>query len=171
MNKKLLALSALLAFNVSAFSDGGAFEGQADFIFPQGLGAYEAGTTVESNGRLYQCKEFPNSGFCGQWTPSANQYQPGVGFAWKQAWVDITPKAEEGTGHDYDFPFPVHQGLYRAGVVVSQDGEAYQCKEAPFDGFCTQGNFGSNEYDPGVGHAWEQAWIHLGPAGNQKSGL
>ena len=167
--KKLLLLSLLCASN--AFANGGGLPDVpmgGDHIFPQGMNMYDAGTKVVHNDRLYECKDFPNSGFCKQWKPTANQYEPGVGFASDLAWTDITPPASAETTFDYDFVFPKHQAFYKAGVIVAQDGIAYQCKAAPFDGFCKQGNFGSTEFDPGHGHAWTQAWTELGPIGQQR---
>lgn len=61
--------------------------GDYDFVFPQGLESYTAGTKVlASDGAVYQCKEFPYSGYCVQWSPSATQYEPGVGSHWRSAW-------------------------------------------------------------------------------------
>ncbi|MGF1711729.1 N-acetylglucosamine-binding protein GbpA [Vibrio kagoshimensis] len=61
--------------------------GEYDFVFPEGIEAYTAGTKVlSSDGSIYQCKEFPYSGYCVQWSPSANHYEPGVGSHWQSAW-------------------------------------------------------------------------------------
>ena len=62
--------------------------GSYDFEFGQDLKAYKAGTRVlqRKNGRIYQCKPWPNSGYCGQWSPGATQYEPGVGSHWEMAW-------------------------------------------------------------------------------------
>ncbi|ELV8717373.1 N-acetylglucosamine-binding protein GbpA [Vibrio vulnificus] len=58
-----------------------------DFVFPDGLSSYTAGTKVlASDGAIYQCKPFPYSGYCVQWTPTATQYQPGTGSHWQMAW-------------------------------------------------------------------------------------
>lgn len=66
-------------------------EGDYDFVFPEHMNEYTAGTKVlqPKDNNIYECRPFPNSGFCIQWSPSANQYEPGVGFAWKEAWVLI----------------------------------------------------------------------------------
>ena len=60
-----------------------------DYLFPQGLSHYKAGIRVLQplNGRIYECRPWPYSGYCSQWSASANQFEPGVGFAWKQAWI------------------------------------------------------------------------------------
>ncbi|MHA0960155.1 N-acetylglucosamine-binding protein GbpA [Enterobacter cancerogenus] len=63
--------------------------GSYDFTFPQNIGSYKAGTVVlqPKNGKTYQCKPFPYSGYCVQYSPTANQYEPGVGAHWKEAWI------------------------------------------------------------------------------------
>ncbi|MCS3431117.1 lytic polysaccharide monooxygenase [Klebsiella sp. BIGb0407] len=64
-------------------------EHEYDYIFPDNLAFYTAGTIVyqPKDKNTYECKPFPNSGFCIQWSPGANQYEPGVGFAWQSAWT------------------------------------------------------------------------------------
>ncbi|MBR8383905.1 MULTISPECIES: lytic polysaccharide monooxygenase [Burkholderia cepacia complex] len=46
--------------------------------------AYKGGEIVTNNGKQYQCKAFPASGWCGQ-APAA--YEPGKGWAWTDAWT------------------------------------------------------------------------------------
>jgi predicted carbohydrate-binding protein with CBM5 and CBM33 domain len=60
-----------------------------DYVFPQNLSQYRAGTRVlqSRDGRIYECKPWPYSGYCVQWSSSANQFEPGIGFAWPQAWL------------------------------------------------------------------------------------
>ena len=60
-----------------------------DFVFPDSLALYRAGTTVlhAATGQIYQCKPWPNSGYCAQWNAGSNQYEPGVGSAWQSAWA------------------------------------------------------------------------------------
>lgn len=62
-----------------------------DFVFPDSLALYRAGTTVlhPPTGQIYQCKPWPNSGYCAQWNAGSNQYEPGVGSAWQSAWTII----------------------------------------------------------------------------------
>ncbi|USD42136.1 N-acetylglucosamine-binding protein GbpA [Vibrio sp. SCSIO 43135] len=61
-----------------------------DFVFPQGLESYTDGTKVlASDGRVYQCKPFPESGYCKQWSPTATQYEPGTGSHWEMAWTKV----------------------------------------------------------------------------------
>ncbi|MBB1269118.1 N-acetylglucosamine-binding protein GbpA [Shewanella sp. SR44-3] len=64
---------------------------EADFIFPQGIQSYTASTTVlqPKTGKVYQCKPFPYSGYCKQWTPSATAFEPGVGASWTMAWTEL----------------------------------------------------------------------------------
>ncbi|MGL5799363.1 MAG: N-acetylglucosamine-binding protein GbpA [Plesiomonas sp.] len=68
-------------------SDG---SGDYDFIFPDSLNAYTAGTKVlqPKNGKVYECKPFPDSGYCNQWSTSASQFEPGVGSNWQDAWIE-----------------------------------------------------------------------------------
>ena len=57
--------------------------------FPQGLSTYTAGTRVfqPKTGRSYECRPFPYSGYCVQWSPGATQYEPGIGSHWQMAWL------------------------------------------------------------------------------------
>lgn len=66
-----------------------------DYIFPQHLEDYVAGTTVlqQKDGLVYQCREFPNSGYCVQWNEGSNQYEPGIGRNWDMAWTQLDEPA------------------------------------------------------------------------------
>lgn len=61
-----------------------------EFVFPESLSSYKAGTKVlqPKNGKVYECKAFPNSGFCVQYSTGANQYEPGFGSDWNMAWTE-----------------------------------------------------------------------------------
>jgi chitin-binding protein len=60
---------------------------EADYAYPDGIGSYEEGTVVlGADGNLYQCRPFPNSGWCNQ---SGLYYAPGTGLAWGDAWVRL----------------------------------------------------------------------------------
>ena len=61
-----------------------------DAIYPEGFATYKAGTTVlqPKNGKVYECKIFPYSGFCAQYAPSATHYEPGTGSNWTDAWIE-----------------------------------------------------------------------------------
>jgi hypothetical protein len=48
-------------------------------------GSYAAGARVTSVGRAFECKPFPYSGWCGLGGP----YEPGVGWASGDAWIDL----------------------------------------------------------------------------------
>ncbi|WP_119395911.1 glycosyl hydrolase family 18 protein [Salinibius halmophilus] len=51
--------------------------------------AYQGGEVVNNGNQSYECKAFPYNGWCG-----LSAYEPGVGFAWTDAWValgDTTP--------------------------------------------------------------------------------
>ncbi len=58
-----------------------------DYIYPKAIGQYLPGTVVKSeDGDRYQCRPFPNSGWCNQ---APRYYAPGVGYAWKDAWFKL----------------------------------------------------------------------------------
>lgn len=61
--------------------------GDYDYVFPESLNEYKAGTKVlGKDGGIYQCKAWPYDGYCRQWTPTTNAYEPGVGYSWNSAW-------------------------------------------------------------------------------------
>ncbi|GAA4276161.1 hypothetical protein GCM10022259_08850 [Aquimarina mytili] len=47
-------------------------------------GGYAAGSQVQNEGNVYQCRDFPNSGWC---NGSAWAYAPGTGTYWEDAWI------------------------------------------------------------------------------------
>ena len=63
---------------------------QYDDIFPNNKSSYKSGTRVlqPKNGKVYQCKTFPYSGYCSQWSASATQFEPGIGSSWQLAWIE-----------------------------------------------------------------------------------
>ncbi|MHC8364818.1 N-acetylglucosamine-binding protein GbpA [Pseudomonas sp. ZT5P21] len=62
-----------------------------DFVFPEGLSEYTAGTKVlqPKTNEVFECKPFPASGYCKQYTPTAHGFEPGVGEHWHMAWDKI----------------------------------------------------------------------------------
>lgn len=81
--------SALYHFEVTVDRDDSGSD-DYDFVFPEGLKFYVAGTTVKaSDGLIYQCKGWPASGYCQQWSNSANQFEPGIGSHWAMAWDKV----------------------------------------------------------------------------------
>ena len=78
----------------SAASEGVAPAGAVayDHTFPNNLVAYRAGTKVmqPKDGKVYQCKPFPDGGFCVQWASAVTQLEPGVGHHWGLAWEEVT---------------------------------------------------------------------------------
>ncbi len=61
--------------------------GDYDFVFPESMSHYTAGTKVlAKDGNVYQCKPFPYSGYCVQWSSSATQFEPATGSHWQMAW-------------------------------------------------------------------------------------
>ena len=65
--------------------------GDYQFTFPEGLKSYTDGTKVlqPKNGKVYQCRPFPYSGWCSQWSASTTQYEPGIGTHWQGAWIAL----------------------------------------------------------------------------------
>lgn len=63
--------------------------GEFDFTYPQSIEAYKAGTSVlqPKTGDVYECKPFPAEGWCRIYSQNANQYEPGVGSHWQDAWI------------------------------------------------------------------------------------
>ncbi|WP_421897863.1 glycosyl hydrolase family 18 protein [Marinoscillum sp.] len=55
-------------------------------------GGYSAGSQVQNDGSIYQCKEYPYSGWC---NGAAWAYEPGSGSYWQDAWTYVD---ECGTG-------------------------------------------------------------------------
>nr|WP_141734087.1 hypothetical protein [Oligoflexus tunisiensis] len=67
---------------------GGSSNQSHDFIFPDGLSEYKAGTKVfqAKTGRTYECKGFPYTVYCRQYSEGSTQFEPGVGSNWMAAW-------------------------------------------------------------------------------------
>lgn len=60
-----------------------------DYVFPQSIQAYKAGTRVlqSKTGEVFECKPFPAEGWCRAYSQSASHYEPGVGSHWADAWI------------------------------------------------------------------------------------
>ncbi len=70
--------------DISTGGDGGG-TGPVDYVYPAGIANYKAGTVVQgSDGKRYQCKPFPYSGWC---TQSPPHYGPPAGSHWQDAWT------------------------------------------------------------------------------------
>ncbi|WP_455817628.1 N-acetylglucosamine-binding protein GbpA [Pseudomonas cerasi] len=67
--------------------------GSADyeFTYPQSIAKYAAGTKVlqTKTNKVYECRPFPNSAWCVIHSSSDNAYEPGVGRAWSEAWIEV----------------------------------------------------------------------------------
>jgi len=65
--------------------------GDYDFVFPEGIDQYTAGTKVlqPKTNQVFECKPFPYSGWCKIFSASATHYEPGVGSNWQDAWLDV----------------------------------------------------------------------------------
>ncbi len=64
-------------------SDAADSNGPHDFIFPDNVASYKAGTVVlqPKDGKTYECRPVPFSGYCVQYSPTANQFEPVRGRA------------------------------------------------------------------------------------------
>lgn len=78
-----LNLQDLKSFELTGEATSG---GDHDFVYPQGIANYKAGTLVlqPEDGKVYECKPFPYSGWC---TIKSHHYVPGVGSNWSDAWI------------------------------------------------------------------------------------
>jgi len=120
--------------------------------------SFQAGERVASAGKAYECKPFPFTGWCGL----APAYEPGVGSAWQDAWVEVggcdgAPDASDCSAIS-DWTLGKQ---YPGGSRVESGGNIYECKPWPFSGWCGIGS----AYEPGVGIAWQDAWTLVGPCG------
>lgn len=72
-----------------------------------------------------------------------------------------TPPAPSG---NYDYVFPANLSSYKVGTKVLQpkDGGIYQCRSAPYSGYCVQWKSSANGFEPGVGASWNMAWNKVG---------
>lgn len=61
----------------------------------------------------------------------------------------------------YEYVFPAGLGSYKPGtrVLQNKNGKVYECRPAPYGGWCNIWTAGSNAYEPGAGSAWADAWI------------
>ncbi|MGL5603092.1 MAG: N-acetylglucosamine-binding protein GbpA [Silvania sp.] len=84
----------------------------------------------------------------------------GVLFAQDVIDMMLENDASSDTTAKYDYTFPQNIASYKAGTVVLQpkDGKTYQCKQAPYSGYCVQYATTANQYEPGVGSHWSMAW-------------
>jgi len=66
---------------------------------------------------------------------------------------------EQSGGGDFDYVYPDGLGQYVPGetVVKGRDGNIYQCRPFPEGGWCNINS--AIHYEPGVGSAWQDAWI------------
>lgn len=81
-NKLVSALAPITLVDVSDTPD-------ADFEFPSNIRQYKEGTRVKHATGVYQCKPFPYSGYCSQWSKHATQFEPGTGSHWQLAWTKL----------------------------------------------------------------------------------
>jgi chitinase len=92
------SFAAILLFSCSGArdvaSDGTSQQVTNNCSVPQyATKTYAPGDLVQNQGRLYRCKPWPASGWCGL----GGAYEPGVGWAWTDAW-DAVDTCSGGTG-------------------------------------------------------------------------
>mmetsp|Transcript_30675 Transcript_30675/g.48076 ORF Transcript_30675/g.48076 Transcript_30675/m.48076 type:complete len:758 (-) Transcript_30675:229-2502(-) len=143
---------------------------------------YEAGDKVtisgeEGYGKIYQCKSWPNSGYCGDETYSPANTDKGCNGAvcWPTAWTyvsgcsgTITPTGspvfttiekwdKDGCPDEYVANNPNYQAGSVVSISINDDntyGIVWKCKEARTAPWCQQ-----EGYAPGTqygGQAWER---------------
>lgn len=86
-------------------------------------GGYTAGSQVQNEGSVYQCRDYPNSGWC---DGSAWAYAPGTGTYWQDAWTFVE---ECGTGPGNEAPTaaltaPSNNATFTAGSAISITADA-----------------------------------------------
>ncbi|MHA7056258.1 Ig-like domain-containing protein [Aquimarina sp. M1] len=69
------------AINITVNTDGGGDCDEAQYV--EG-GGYSEGSTVQNEGNVYECRSWPNSGWC---DGAAWAYAPGTGTYWQDAWT------------------------------------------------------------------------------------
>ncbi|WLQ11611.1 glycosyl hydrolase family 18 protein [Hahella aquimaris] len=131
-------------------------------VAPFETGAIGANAIRQHHDNAYRCNV---SGWCGL----GGAYEPGVGWAWEQAWNGLgacdggSPPDDGGPGDDpgaCDAPQYSAGTSYSAGQVVQNLGDDYRCDIA---GWCSSA--AAWAYEPGVGSSWSSAWTLIGPCG------
>jgi hypothetical protein len=84
-------------------------------------GSYAGGARVAHGGRGFECRPFPASGWCGLGGP----YEPGVGWASGDAWIDLGA-CDGGGSPDAGVAVP-DAGSPDAGLVVPDAGAGTVC--------------------------------------------
>lgn len=84
----------------------------------------------------------------------------------QSASVTLTSPATQPGNKDYSFSFPQGLGKYQPGTRVLQpkNNMIYECKPAPFSGWCNIYKTSASQYEPGVGPFWQNAWTEVGSA-------
>ncbi|KAL7492205.1 hypothetical protein ACHAWT_001918 [Skeletonema menzelii] len=151
---------------------------------------YEEGDKVsvtpagETYGKVYQCRNWPASGHCGQdgYSP-ANTDDTGCngGPCWPDAWAYLggctgtisptsTPTFDpaniEGCPEEYDDSADYEEGDKVSVTPAGETyGKVYQCRNWPASGHCGQDGYSpANTDDTGCngGPCWPDAWAYLG---------
>ena len=103
-------------------------------------GGYEAGSVVQNNGNLYECKPYPFSGWCNGATWA---YAPGEGTYWEDAWT-LVGACDGGNPPGNEAPTvtitqPTNGQTFTAGSTITINASA-----SDSDGTVTKVEFFSN---------------------------
>jgi chitinase len=80
-------------------------------------GGYVAGSRVKNVGNQYECRPWPNSGWC---NGQAAAYAPGTGSAWADAWTLIGPCSSNGNPPTVSISSPANGATFpTVGQVIA----------------------------------------------------
>jgi Secretion system C-terminal sorting domain len=117
---------------------------------------YQIGSIVYNNGGVYSC-------FIAGWCSGAAwAYSPGLGTAWIDCWTKTgtcsQPLPDCSTVTAY-----TPNAAYQTGSMVKNNANIYLCQ---IPSWCSGA---AGTYEPGLGFAWQQAWVLAGVCPNGSS--
>lgn len=89
-------------------------------------GGYDAGSQVQNAGNIYQCREWPNSGWC---DGGAAAYAPGSGTHWQDAWTFVAECGGGSGGGSNSAPnvaitSPANNTTFSPGTTINISADA-----------------------------------------------
>jgi GH18 family chitinase len=117
---------------------------------------YQVGSVVYNNGGVYSCFV---AGWC---SGAAWAYSPGLGTAWIDCWTQ-TGTCSQPLPSCYNVAAYVANTTYQTGAMVKNNANLYLCQ---IPSWCSGA---AGTYEPGVGFAWQQAWVLAGACPNGSS--
>ncbi|UOB16797.1 glycosyl hydrolase family 18 protein [Abyssalbus ytuae] len=123
-NENASATSGGINITVNANDDGGGNEGNCDEPQYVENGGYVAGSTVQNEGNVYQCKDYPYSGWC---NGAAWAYAPGTGDYWQDAWTlvgECTGSGDNGSSPSVSITSPSSGQSFQAGNNITMNVNA-----------------------------------------------